>query len=109
MAQYPVRVMLPSAKPPKKPDNRPAPPVTQKDLDRHARTQGEEAKESKVMRKAKGGKMKKYATGGAVAAMPKAKDMGSMNMAKGGKAKCYAKGGSIDGVAKKGKTKGRVC
>lgn len=71
-----------------------------------------------------GGKAKKYAEGGAVKAMPKAKDMGSMNMAKGGKvggdkagralvkknadtsgrAMKFAKGGSIDGIAPKGKT-----
>lgn len=101
MAQYPTRVQLPKAKP-AKPGNRPAPPVTQGDLNRHARMQGEEAKESRIMKKAKGGI--------AVSAMPKAKDMGSMNMAKGGKAKssCYAKGGSVssraDGVAKKGRT-----
>lgn len=31
----------------------------------------------------------------------------AMKMNKGGK--CYAKGGSIDGIAKKGKTKGKMC
>jgi len=32
--------------------------------------------------------------------------MGRAMMAKGGK--CYAKGGSVDGIARKGKTKGKV-
>lgn len=90
MAQYPIRMQMPKAKP-AAPQNRPAKPITQRDLDRHARMQGEEAKESKVM-KAKGGKC--YAKGGGVfrssangiakkgltkAKMPK--------MAKGGRAK----------------------
>ncbi len=30
-------------------------------------------------------------------------------MAKGGKAKCYAAGGAIDGIAQRGKTKGKIC
>ncbi len=83
MAQYPIRMQLPKPKP-AKPGNRPAPPVTQGDLNRHARTQGEEAKESRVMKKAKGGKA----------------------------SSCYAKGGSVssraDGVAKKGRTKTKM-
>lgn len=82
MAQYPVRINFDEVRKAKaakaQPQNRPAKPITQKDLDRHARIQGEEAKESKIMQK----------------------------KAKGGK--CYAKGGSIDGVAKKGKTKGTM-
>ena len=32
-----------------------------------------------------------------------------MGMKKGGVCKGYAKGGSIDGIASKGKTKGRIC
>ena len=51
-----------------------------------------------------GGKVKKMAGGGAVAA-PKAKDMGSMNMKKGGSVK-MTRGG---GVARKGVGRGRVC
>ena len=80
MAQYPIRLdlsKLPDRS--KRQDNRPAPAVTQRDLDRHARIQGEEAKESKVMKKAKGGKC--YAKGGSASAR-------------------------ADGIAKKGKTKG---
>ena len=45
-------------------DSRPAPKTTQRDLDRHARMQGEEAKEKNVMKKAKGGKC--YAKGGSI-------------------------------------------
>jgi hypothetical protein len=33
----------------------------------------------------------------------------SLGMAKGGKIKKFAKGGSIDGIAQRGKTKGRIC
>jgi hypothetical protein len=76
MAQYPIRMELPKSKPAVQ--NRPAKPVTQGDLNRFSRTQGEEAKESKVM-KAKGGKC--YAKGGSASAR-------------------------ADGIAKKGKTKG---
>ena len=32
-----------------------------------------------------------------------------MGMKKGGACKGYAKGGSIDGIASKGKTKGKIC
>ena len=46
MAQYPIRFKLPKAKPaaPKapKPQNKPMKPITQADLDRHARMQAEE-------------------------------------------------------------------
>lgn len=34
---------------------------------------------------------------------------GPMGMKCGGKVKGYAKGGSIDGVATKGKTRGKIC
>ena len=102
---YPIRLDLDKIG--SKAENRPAKPVTQKDLDRHARRQGEEAKESRVM------KPKKYAKGGmadkAGRAMKKksADTMGRAMMKKAGGGKCYAKGGSIDGIAKKGKTKGK--
>lgn len=44
-------------------------------------------------------------------AMPGMKKGGSCapKMAAGGSCKGYAKGGSIDGVAMKGKTKGKIC
>lgn len=58
MAKYPLRFELPKAKPmakaPKaaKPaQNRPAPPVTQATLNRAARVQGEEARESVLARR----------------------------------------------------------
>jgi hypothetical protein len=83
------------------------------------------------------GAAKKYAAAGIVKKLPTAKQMGNMGMAKGAKVKaadkagralvkksadtmgramvkkagggkCYAKGGAIDGVAKKGKTKGKM-
>jgi hypothetical protein len=83
--------------------------------------------------------MKKYAAAGIVKKLPTAKQMGNLGMAKGAKVmkksdkagralvkksadtmgramvkkagggKCYAKGGSIDGIAQKGKTKGKMC
>ena len=49
MAQYPIRITLPKAKPMQQ--NRPAAPTTQKDLDRHARMQGLEARESMLVKK----------------------------------------------------------
>ena len=49
MAQYPIRITLPKAKPMQQ--NRPAAPITQKDLDRHARMQGLEARESMLVGK----------------------------------------------------------
>jgi hypothetical protein len=81
--------------------------------------------------------MKKYAAAGIVKKLPTSKQMGNLGMAKGDKVKmapkfgaamkkksadtmgramvkkagggkCYAKGGAIDGVAKKGKTKGKM-
>ena len=39
--------------------------------------------------------------------MRASRGMGAMKMNKGGS--CYAKGGSIDGIAKKGKTRGKMC
>ncbi len=101
---YPIRLDLDKIG--NKAENRPAKPVTQADLDRHARRQGEEAKESRVM------KPKKLAKGGMAdkagrAMKKKSADTMGRAMNKGGK--CYAKGGSIDGIAKKGKTKGKMC
>lgn len=59
----------------------------------------------KPMKMAKGGKATKF---GAAMKKKSADTMGrAMKMNKGGK--CYAKGGSIDGIAKKGKTKGKMC
>ena len=49
MAQYPIRITLPKAKPMQQ--NKPAAPITQKDLDRHARMQGLEARESMLVKK----------------------------------------------------------
>ena len=59
--------------------------------------------------KKKGGKvMKKSDKAGRALVKKSADTMGrAMKMNKGGK--CYAKGGSIDGIAKKGKTKGKMC
>lgn len=42
MARYPIRVDI-SKKTPAAPQNKPAPPVTQRDLNRHARIQREES------------------------------------------------------------------
>lgn len=56
----------------------------------------------------KGGKiMKKSDKAGRAMVKKSADTMGRAMMAKGGK--CYAKGGSIDGIAKKGKTRGKMC
>lgn len=49
MAKYPVRIDLSKIKP--KRDYKPAPPTTQKDLDRHARIQGEEARSGRLLMK----------------------------------------------------------
>lgn len=90
MAKYPIRMRMPDEKP--APKNKPAPPVTQKDLNRHARIQGEEAKESKIMKKAKGGKC--YAKGGSVSSR-------ADGIAKKGKTNCkmpaMARGGKMKG------------
>ena len=52
MAKYPIRIDLTKIKPKAPaPQNRPAPPITQKDLDRHARMQGLEARESMLVKK----------------------------------------------------------
>lgn len=50
MARYPIRIDI-SKKAPAAPQNRPAPPITQRDLDRHARIQGMEAKESLLLKR----------------------------------------------------------
>ena len=58
--------------------------------------------------KAGGQTMKKSDKAGRALVKKSADTMGrAMKMNKGGR--CYAKGGSIDGVAKKGKTKGKMC
>jgi hypothetical protein len=50
-----------------------------------------------------------HAAGGIASEMPKANSMGRMNFKEGGSAcKGYAKGGAIDGIAKKGKTRGKI-
>jgi hypothetical protein len=110
-ADYPVRIELK-----KKPENRPARPVTQRDLDRHSRMQGEEAvSEGKIMRKAKGGsidgvakkgktktKMVKMAAGGAVPAragmtgLARAASASGRTFKKGGKPKKMNMGGMSD-------------
>ena len=69
-----------------RPQSRPAPPITQRDLDRYARIQAEEARESGVMKNAK-----RYAAGGVTKVMPTSKQMGDLNMAKGGSVKAKAK------------------
>jgi hypothetical protein len=142
-AEYPIRIDLDKAKrdTAARDRPRPAPLVTQRDLDRHSRMQKEEAGESGVMKKAK-----RYAAGGVTKVMPTSEQMGNLNMAKGGVAKVkakakakvkakgkpfaatkfgaammkksgdtegramkkMAKGGSIDGIATKGKTKGKM-
>lgn len=85
-----IRMKMPKPKPSQ--HNRPAPPITQRDLDRHARIQGEEAKESKIMKKAKGGKC--YAKGGSVSSR-------ADGIAKKGKTNCkmpaMARGGKMKG------------
>lgn len=58
--------------------------------------------------KAGGSAMKKSDKAGRALVKKSADTMGrAMKMNKGGK--CYAKGGSIDGIAQKGKTKGKMC
>ena len=91
-AAYPIRIDLEKAKRDTaardraRPQSRPAPPITQRDLDRRARIQAEEAGESGVMKKAR-----RYAAGGVTKIMPTSKQMGDLNMAKGGVAKAKAK------------------
>jgi len=57
-------------------------------------------------------KTKKYAAGGAVKNFPQPKAMGGMNLKSGGSVKCMSKGGSAssraDGMAQRGKTKGKM-
>lgn len=54
---------------------------------------------------AKGGKAPKF---GAALVKKSADTKGRAMVKKAGGGKCYAKGGSIDGIAKKGKTKGKM-
>ena len=56
---------------------------------------------------AKGGKVMKKSDKAGRALVKKSADTMGRAMNKGGK--CYAKGGSIDGIAKKGKTRGKMC
>jgi len=52
MAKYPVRIDLTKIKPKvRAPQNRPAPPITQRDLNRQARMQGEEARSEALLKK----------------------------------------------------------
>lgn len=54
-----------------------------------------------------GGKVMKKASKAGNAMKKRSADTMGRAMNKGGK--CYAKGGSIDGIAKKGKTRGKMC
>ena len=56
---------------------------------------------------AEGGKVMKKSDKAGRALVKKSADTMGRAMNKGGK--CYAKGGSIDGIAKKGKTRGKMC
>lgn len=102
---YPVRLDLDEIKKQRmKGETRPAKPITQSDLDRHARRQGEESRsEGMVMKKAKGGKM----------ADKMGRAMKKKSADTKGRAMKFAAGGfagghkSADGVAHKGKTKGK--
>ena len=91
----------------KLPQNREPKPITQKDLDRHSRRQGEESRsEGKVLKtNAKGGKI--MAKGKMADKMGRAMKNKSAD-AMGRAMKKYAKGGSVssraDGCAAKGKT-----
>ena len=74
---------------------------------------GADADWAKKEGKAKGGKVMKKADKAGRALVKKSADtMGRAMMKKAGGGKCYAKGGSVsaraDGIAKKGKTKGKV-
>lgn len=80
------------------------------------RMQAEEAASKKGVKPnpskyAKGGKMADKA--GRALKKKSADTMGRAMMKKAGGGKCYAKGGSVssraDGIAKKGKTKGKIC
>jgi len=92
----------------KKPAPAPVPPK------RSAKEEGEKEymkKKYPFNTYAKGGKaMKKSDKAGRALGKKSADTMGRAMMAKGGK--CYAKGGSVssraDGIAKKGKTRGKV-
>ena len=108
-AAYPIRIDLKKAKRDTaardraRPQSRPAPSITQRDLDRHARTQAEEARESGVMKKAR-----RYAAGGVVKQMPTSDAMGSMGMAKGGSAKGKAKAKNKATAKNKAMAKGKA-
>jgi len=87
----------------------PTPPVSSGAAGK--RTSKEEGEKEYMKKKypfntyAKGGKADKA---GRALVKKSADTMGrAMKMNKGGK--CYAKGGSIDGIAKKGKTRGKMC
>jgi hypothetical protein len=70
------------------------------------KAKGGKVKKEKTMKYAKGGKMApKF---GAAMKKKSADTKGRAMMKKAGGGKCYAKGGSIDGIAKKGKTKGKM-
>lgn len=69
------------------------------------------AKEMGNLGMAKGGKVKggMMAKAGRAMVNKSADAMGRAMVKKAKGGKCYAKGGSVDGIARKGKTKGRVC
>lgn len=70
------------------------------------------APKSMIKHEMKEAGMKKMEAGGISKKLPTAKQMGSMTMKAGGAVKAYKAGGSAskraDGVATKGKTKGKV-
>ena len=68
---------------------------------------GEKGEQASMKKMAKGGKMADKA--GRALKKKSADTMGRAMMKKNKGGSCYAKGGSIDGVAKKGKTKGKIC
>lgn len=103
-------------KPKPKPKPKPTPPLREApgNRDPHERMPPEYKPEKPKLKpfgekgyKTGGKVMKKSDKAGRALVKKSADTMGrAMKMNKGGK--CYAKGGSIDGVAKKGKTKGKM-
>jgi hypothetical protein len=67
---------------------------------------GEKGEASSMMKMKKGGMADKA---GRALKKKSADTMGRAMVKKAGGGKCYAKGGSIDGIAQKGKTKGKMC
>lgn len=67
---------------------------------------GEKGEQASMKKMKKGGMADKA---GRALKKKSADTMGRAMVKKAGGGKCYAKGGSIDGIAKKGKTKGKMC